>query len=72
MIPAGRKLAREAFDALKGQDLVLENEIAKVLGQKGRGIEDMDVDVMIAVGGDGTILRAVQKNRAPVLGINAG
>ncbi len=71
-IPVGRKLAKEAYKALKGQDLVLEKEIAKVLGQKGHGIEDMDVDIMIAVGGDGTILRALQKNRAPVLGINAG
>ena len=43
-----------------------------MLGQKGHDIEDMNVDIMIAVGGDGTILRALQKNRAPVLGINAG
>ena len=43
-----------------------------MLGHKGHDIEDMDVDIMIAVGGDGTILRALQKNRAPVLGINAG
>ncbi len=50
----------------------MENEIAKVLGEKGQKIESMDVDIMIAVGGDGTILRALQKNRAPVLGINAG
>lgn len=50
----------------------MEKEIAKVWGQKGKKIEDMDVDIMIAVGGDGTILRALQKNRAPVLGINAG
>lgn len=70
--PDGPRLAREAIKALKGEDFVLENEIAKVLGHKGQGIESMDVDVMIAVGGDGTILRALQKNQAPVFGVNSG
>lgn len=35
-------------------------------------VEDMDVDVLITVGGDGTILRSLQLNNAPILGINAG
>ncbi len=35
-------------------------------------IEDMKVDVMVTVGGDGTILYAMQKNPAPVFGINVG
>lgn len=35
-------------------------------------VEDMDVDLLITVGGDGTILRSLQLNDAPILGINAG
>lgn len=71
-IPDGPRLARIAFDALNGQEVLLEKEIAKFFKAKGEDIEDMDVDVMVAVGGDGTILRALQKNPAPVFGINAG
>src|SRR3970040_604377 len=32
----------------------------------------MKVDVMIAIGGDGTILRALQLNEANILGVNSG
>lgn len=32
----------------------------------------MDVDILITVGGDGTILRSLQLNPSPILGINAG
>jgi NAD+ kinase len=39
---------------------------------EGMNVEDMDVDVLITVGGDGTILRSLQLNNAPILGINAG
>jgi NAD+ kinase len=34
--------------------------------------DDMDADAIICVGGDGTILRTLQKTDSPVLGINAG
>ena len=71
-VPDGPRLAKVAFEALRGKELVLEKEIARHFGQKGARIEDMDVDIMLAVGGDGTILRALQKNEAPIFGINAG
>ncbi|MGD1060881.1 MAG: NAD(+)/NADH kinase [Methanomassiliicoccales archaeon] len=71
-VPNGPRLAKIAYDALKGKDVVLEHEIAKEFGKKGTGIENMDVDILIAVGGDGTILRALQHNEAPIFGINAG
>lgn len=71
-VPDAPRLSRLALSALKSQDLVLEKEIADVLGMKGMSIEDMKVDVMLTIGGDGTILRALMKNDAPIFGINAG
>lgn len=35
-------------------------------------LSQIKCDVMVCVGGDGTILHALQKNRAPVFGINMG
>jgi NAD+ kinase len=71
-IPDGPRLAAKALKALESQDLVLEKEVAGHFGLKGKKIEDMDVDIMVTVGGDGTILRALMKNRAPIFSINAG
>jgi NAD+ kinase len=53
-------------------DVVLETEIAKDLGRTGTPLAHMKADVLLAVGGDGTILRALQLADAPVLGINSG
>jgi len=71
-IPEGPRIAKIVYEALKDQDLVLEREVAKRFGTEGERIEDMKVDIMVAVGGDGTILRALQKNAAPIFGVNAG
>jgi NAD+ kinase len=35
-------------------------------------IEEMDIDVLVTVGGDGTILRSLQRTSAPIFGVNAG
>lgn len=53
-------------------EVFLEADIAKHLGRNGMPLAHMTVDVMLAVGGDGTILRALQLSTAPVLGINSG
>jgi len=58
--------------ALKGQKIVFESRAAAGLGTKGVPLREMDVDVIITVGGDGTILRTLQGSDAPVLGVNAG
>lgn len=71
-VPDAPRMARLACEALEGQELILESPIAEVLGKKGMRIEDMKVDVMITIGGDGTILRALMRNEAPIFGINAG
>jgi len=51
---------------------VLEAETAAALGKKGVPLPSMDVDVVISIGGDGTVLRTLRHTELPVLGVNAG
>jgi NAD+ kinase len=53
-------------------EVVLETEIAKDVGRTGVPLAHMKPDVILAVGGDGTILRALQLTDTTVLGINSG
>jgi len=69
--------ARVAVDHLlplleKKHKVTLESDIAAAIHRKGRALEDMDVDVVLAIGGDGTVLRALQRTTHEVLGINSG
>ncbi len=52
----------------------IEKKIAERLGEKGKEIKEMEVDYIIALGGDGTILRTVHYTggKIPILGINFG
>ncbi len=67
-----KPVARKVLEALKGHDYVVESHTARGLGVKGVPLSDMKVDVIITVGGDGTILRTLQGSDKPVLGVNAG
>jgi NAD+ kinase len=71
-VPDASRLAKRVLQVLEGQEVLLENEIAQRFKKKGCRVEDMDVDMLVTVGGDGTILRASQRNKAPIFGINAG
>lgn len=53
-------------------EVVMERELAEALGRQGTALGEMDVDVLLGVGGDGTVLRALQHTDALVLGINSG
>ncbi len=54
-------------------DAVVEEKIAKILNlDDGVSLEEMDVDVIITVGGDGTILLALQRAKGKILGVNMG
>jgi len=67
------KLAKELLTALGGKaQVVLETGLGKKLGTKGRDLEDMDIDVLVTLGGDGTILYALQRCNHVIAGINAG
>lgn len=64
---------------ISGIVVITEPHTAKKFAAHGvesesASIRDMDVDVIIAIGGDGTILRTIQAmdEPVPVLGINAG
>lgn len=71
-IPSAAEVTGRVLRALGSEKVIVEEKIAEVLGMKGRPIGKMDVDILITVGGDGTILRAMQKNNASVFGVNAG
>jgi NAD+ kinase len=55
-------------------DVVVDEELAKQLSMpvKSGQLKDIKADVLVAIGGDGTILHALQNNPAPVFGINMG
>ena len=58
----------------EGSEAVFEKDTAKSLGVAGRTIPESGADAVIVVGGDGTILRTIQKmdRPIPVIGINWG
>jgi len=71
-VPEAKEYTKRVLKALEGCDYVLDESIAGELGMEGLPIEEMKVDIMITIGGDGTILRTFMKNKAPLFGINAG
>src|SRR5438094_8893426 len=52
-------------------EVLLESDLARALERKGVPLAHMKPDLMLALGGDGTSLRAVQLADAEVLGINS-
>ncbi len=57
---------------LEGHDILYDTDAANVLRREPTPIEEMDVEFLVTIGGDGTILRAFQRSNAKLLGINAG
>jgi NAD+ kinase len=71
-VPKAAEYTRQVLDALKGHEVSVDVDIAKVLGIPGVPLQEMDADLVIVIGGDGTLLRAMQGTDAPVIGINGG
>ena len=71
-IPHARAAVEKVLPLLAKHTVVLEEEIAGHLDRKGKPLERMDVELVLAIGGDGTVLRALQRTTANVLGINSG
>ncbi|MDO5828972.1 MAG: NAD(+)/NADH kinase, partial [Methanocorpusculum sp.] len=57
-----------------GHEVIYEESIAAELGYSGVLLESCDADMVLVIGGDGSVLRAVRlmKKQIPVLGINQG
>lgn len=67
------QVAKNALAYLEGRaEVVASPALASELEIPEVPVEDMDVDAIVTVGGDGSILYAVQRNPAPVCGINMG
>ncbi len=70
------ELAKEICAYLKNKDIevIIEEPWAAELGFKGQALKDLDADVVIALGGDGTILRALNSinENIPIFGVNLG
>lgn len=68
-----RGYVERVIESLGDASIVLDKSAAAVLGRDdGLEISDMHADTVITIGGDGTILRTLNANSAPVMGINAG
>ncbi|MFA4823737.1 MAG: NAD(+)/NADH kinase [Methanoregula sp.] len=57
-----------------GVEVYFDDDTAAILGETGLPLADTTADVVVVVGGDGTILRTIQQMRhpVPVIGINRG
>jgi len=68
-------LAGTVIDFLKEDgEVLVEEHVAKALEINGYNLKDIDkeVDLVVTIGGDGTILRAVTEIEKPVFAINSG
>lgn len=71
-IEGAEEYVRRVYNALEGENVTLDESSAKLIGMEGKPLEEIEADIVIVVGGDGTILRAFQHTDAAVIGINAG
>jgi NAD+ kinase len=56
----------------KNQEVQVEREFARMLGVEGTHWRKLDADIIITVGGDGTILKTLEYLDGKVFGINEG
>lgn len=69
-------ISAERFLLESGVEVQLDTEIATYKGDRSKGIpvEEMNADLLVVVGGDGTILKASMGNASeiPILGVKVG
>jgi len=66
-------LAKEVLDFLDGKaEVTVEESLASKLGIKGFPLSEMNPEILITIGGDGTVLWALQRTNAKLFCINAG
>jgi NAD+ kinase len=68
-----KEIGNELLAAIGSDAEVLVDEaLASALNMGGTDLMDMDADVLVTIGGDGTLLHALQRTDTPMVGINAG
>ena len=67
-----KRVAQKVLQELEDEDLVFEEHTAEALGFDGVPLNKIKADVLVSIGGDGTILRNIQATSVPILGVNAG
>jgi NAD+ kinase len=69
-------LAQDIMDFLqeKDEEVLIELACAKILEMKGHSLKDIDknADIVITIGGDGTILHTLAYVQKPIFAINSG
>ncbi|PNX50448.1 MAG: sugar kinase [Thermoplasmata archaeon M8B2D] len=74
-VKRAESLAEELYDFLSKRDEVyIEDKLAKIKKIKGYTLNEINTkaEVVITVGGDGTILRTLEKVEKPIFAINSG
>ena len=71
-----RSTARQVLAFLRSQRrvgrVVVEERLARALDVEGVPLGSIDVDVLVSIGGAGTVLKALQEARGRIFAINAG
>ncbi len=72
--PVAVELARRAVHLIGDRaEVVVADQVSGIApGVPHKPIEELDPDVLIAIGGDGTFLYTLRRSDAPLLPINAG
>ncbi len=66
-------IAKYVYDYLnKNHEVLIETKTAKKMHKSGVPIQEMDVDIIITIGGDGTVLKTLQNTNRPIFSINLG
>lgn len=66
-------VVKEVYDYLKPRAYVaLESDTAKKFNMDGVPLEKIDTDIIITVGGDGTVLKTLQNANGKIFSINVG
>ncbi len=66
-------IAKEVLDFLSEKaEVTIEESLANILGVEGRPLSEMEPDILITIGGDGTVLWTLQRTNVKLFSINAG
>ncbi|MEM2205563.1 MAG: hypothetical protein DSO02_00795 [Hadesarchaea archaeon] len=72
-LPPALDLVRRLLRIFPREAFVLESELAMKIGERGEKVEGMEVDALLTIGGDGTLLGAhLLAPHLPILGIHMG